>query len=813
MLRKTLFTSQVSPSFKTMERTADRTILNGGVTLDFSANTENIRDISRTLNYNIFNDATFIYVPSSFAESRNFTQTANIRNIIQWSEDFTQASWTKEQTVVSGNTAIAPDGNLTADKLVVNNNSSPYVRTSISQTTVIGQVYSYSVYVKKADLNYLMIRLSMGGTSRALTVNLNNGVITQGYFDDTLTAPFPDNLTSVIDNNGWINIKFSFNALTTSINVWHHLSNTVNRTQCTGLSGLGTTIWGAQLELGSIVTPYQKTVAVGNGVTDLVFTRATTSTVTNKQGIIEDSCYNLIQQSETLNVTWTPVQSTISANIITAPNGTLTADKIIENTTTNSHFIQQAFNVLNGNNYTVSFYLKAAERFEFSIGFGAAISSSAQFNLNTVTAVGNSAIANITSLPNGWFYCTMTTTTPANSSILINLQMAIGKLGSYNYLGDGVSGIYLWGVQLQLGSVLKPYLRTTNRLNVPRLDYSRGIGEPELLIERASTNLLIQSSSFENSVWNKFNTTVSPNTAIAPDGTMTADALFETTANNSHDVNYYPLSVTSGTTYTYSVYVKANGRTDVAITFESSGFGSSSAYFNLVTESITLTSGVISADIKNVGNGWFRIWITDTATVTIATTSCYIFPILSGTTSSYLGDITKGLYVWGAQVEVGSNATTYIPTTTATVTRNAETSYVDLFNNAALNKDNFTLFIEGYNISNGTTSINFGISDNTGTGGNYLGFYNGITPAISSPGFSTGGVPLNTNTNYKFVIQRSGTSVKFFRNGAQIWTTQTVAVLDYRYIIIIAGSSTFTIDKIALFNRSLSDTECISLTL
>ena len=91
-----------------------------------------------------------------------------------------------------------------------------------------------------------------------------------------------------------------------------------------------------------------------NGAGDLAFTRASNGTRINSQGLVEVVPWNLLQESETFsNAVWTKQDSSITANATTAPNGTLTADKLVENTSTSAHSVWQANNLPN-QTYTLS---------------------------------------------------------------------------------------------------------------------------------------------------------------------------------------------------------------------------------------------------------------------------------------------------------------------------------------------------------------------------------------------------------------------------------------------------------------------------
>lgn len=167
-------------------------------------------------------------------------------------------------------------------------------------------------------------------------------------------------------------------------------------------------------------------------------------------------------------------------------------------------------------------------------------------------------------------------------------------------------------------------------------------------------NLLSYSEQFDNAAWSKSNATITPNTSAttAPDGTLTADKLIENTANSNHFVSQ-TVGTISGS-YTISCFLKSAERYKGYIQLFDSG-GNAAAFFDLNLG--TITGGVGTNTITAYPNGWYRI--TSTSTFTSATASVYIVLINNSGTASYTGDGVSGIYVWGAQVEVGSAATIY----------------------------------------------------------------------------------------------------------------------------------------------------------
>lgn len=181
------------------------------------------------------------------------------------------------------------------------------------------------------------------------------------------------------------------------------------------------------------------------------------------------------------------------------------------------------------------------------------------------------------------------------------------------------------------------------------------------------TNLITYSEQLDNAAYTKNNVTVSANAIQAPDGTMTADKIVETATTSPHTI-VQAKSVTSGTPYTLSVHAKAAGRTMMRMT--EGNTLTSQAWFDLqngVVAGVT-GNGSPSASIKPLGDGWYRCSLTYTTGASQTVANAQWGPSTGYGDFSYAGDITKGIYTWGAKFEPGSVATSYFGTTTTAVT-------------------------------------------------------------------------------------------------------------------------------------------------
>jgi len=224
--------------------------------------------------------------------------------------------------------------------------------------------------------------------------------------------------------------------------------------------------------------------------------------------------------------------------------------------------------------------------------------------------------------------------------------------------------IYIWHPQVSQHTTLpvgNPYIKTEgSAVYAARLDH-----DPTWFMSAAQEqNLFNNSEIINDAYWGKNALTVTANTTETTDplGGNTAEKVVETSANAEHSVEANErFFVTEGKQYTMSAYVKLISGSDRRIRLRFTGLNNafvvSVATFDLTTQTIS-SNTCDDATIEDVGNGWFRCAVTETATATIDTLVRFDFQKTDGDTL-YTGDTSVGFYLWGLQFEVGSTASTY----------------------------------------------------------------------------------------------------------------------------------------------------------
>jgi hypothetical protein len=182
-----------------------------------------------------------------------------------------------------------------------------------------------------------------------------------------------------------------------------------------------------------------------------------------------------------------------------------------------------------------------------------------------------------------------------------------------------------------------------------------------LALEPAATNLLVRSQEFDNASWVNTNATVTANAAVAPDGTTTADALIADLVDGQHRNNQTPTS--SAGTQTLSVFGRPLSYKFVTLRIGTAGGG---VIFNTETGAIVGSEGGTTPSIVAAANSFYRCAVAITGNAANAIARINTSPT---TNITFAGDGTSGAYLWQAQLELGSVATSPIVTTGTTASR------------------------------------------------------------------------------------------------------------------------------------------------
>jgi hypothetical protein len=495
------------------------------------------------------------------------------RNLLTWTEQFDNAAWSKTRSSISANAAVAPDGTTTADKIVEDSSASTDHR--IQQTASIGSsAVTASVYIKAAERTLAYIRIDDASTTKTAWFNLSNGTV--GSVDTGFSASISD------VGNGWYRCVVTYaapGATTSGVVVFGPATINGSRTY-TGDGTSGILLWGAQLELGSVATDYQRITDVNTEVierfpTATLYqdTAGTTPVTTTGQsvGLMLDKSKGLVLGSETWsNSGVIGVAATIAAN-------------------------------------------------------GAGWS---------VTATGTTFVGirlNTASLGTATYRATVSWSGNANGRSLILLigggQITLGASasGSATVLiasTNSTASIQMLAAAANIGETFTFTVSSVKELPGNHAVQATTANRPIYGVHPfgGRRNLLERTEEFDNAYWSKVGTTaISANTTAAPDGNLTADTMSGASGNpatTSTNTLERVATVASSTTYTFSCYVAGAGSGTIRATLRDASTGavvstdqSLSGSFSRV--SVTITTGAATTQMNvRLGNtsGNVVIW-------------------------------------------------------------------------------------------------------------------------------------------------------------------------------------------------------------
>jgi len=520
---------------------------------------------------------------------------------------------------------------------------------------------------------------------------------------------------------------------------------------------------------------YSEIPTNGNG--DLTWTRGGDAFRTNASGLLQRVPWNLLQQSNAFTTSpWSLVGTpTLTANYATNPLTGANDAWRFQSASSGNRVIQVISNSLT----TFSLYAKGTGTIQLR------------------DSTGNYTVD--VALTSSWQRVTLYI--PA---AFLNVQIT----------SNGGCDATIYGAQVVEGTTAQTYLPTTDRLNFPRLSYMYG-SCPSVLLEPQRTNLLLYSQDLPSVIDKGTVVTVTSNSITAPDGTLTADTL---TANGTGTL-FVRQNCLTGTTQpcSNSVFVKkANHR---YVGFRNNGSNSLHDVFDFDTKTWTNNSGsTLSYD--ELPNGWFRLKSTNN--LGVANYYWSVLPALntSGVETATVSNLS--VYVWGGQAEQNANyVSTYIPTTSATATRIADSfSRSNIYTNGLISASGGTWFVESRN-NVAYTRDAFGalwIGDNSSSfiTGNSLSIRNqsstsarlSIVKTIAS---SATTVFLTTTDTVKIAIKWNGTSADVFVNGVKEVSATSFTTTNMEFLAQNSIVPMF-IQQMALFPTPLTDAQCQTLT-
>jgi len=428
---------------------------------------------------------------------------------------------------------------------------------------------------------------------------------------------------------------------------------------------------------------------------------------------------------------------------------------------------------------------------------------------------------------------------PTPSLILVPARFKTGKL--YTPLATTSGGVVLGAS----GDFNVTRATTATRVNasglievvasgIPRLDYPLGGGCPALLVEPSGSNfargVVRLNTPTPTTAAGGITVTTGSTDFLAPDGTSgTITKYVGGTASGSNFLEYVSsTSVTAAGVHTFSAFVKAGATNPLnfcALQFTAftGGSGTGTSYFSLASGT-ALTTG---ASIQNYGNGWYRII---SAPYTIAagdlTGDIRLLFAEGNNDASFLasGALNLTLYAWGIQLEAGSVATSYIPTTTTSATRNAEVISLSGAVSGCIGQTEGTIYAEVdvskllgatarpiFAIETGTSRVQLfftGLSANTIRA---LVRETNVTKYDARTTITTTGI-------IKLAIAYKSLDTAFYVNGVQITnvlTNLSFGSINFSDALLGNADTNFLNDRIraaALYTTRLTDAELAALT-
>ena len=410
-------------------------------------------------------------------------------NLLLQSQTF-DTTWTVASSgtalTITANALNAPDGTTTAEQLT---NTATTLLHRLSQPVAAVRVstqYAISFFAKNNNAGFIAVSLyddTSFTRNAAASFNLSTGAVGTTSASGTGYSVDSTSITETPAGSGWYRctavVTVGSTCTTPSITFAVQTASTLGGNYGLGSAYLGAGesiyLWGAQLEQRSSVTAYTATTTqpITNYIPVLLTAASGVArfehnpTTGESLGLeIEESRTNLVTYSEQFdNAAWGKFAVTVTAGATIAPSGALTADAVTLDATNAIHEIYTTFTSVSGTTYTGSYFVKAGtHRYVQLLGPGAIFTQWANFDLQTGTrTAGTTGFGAIQAVGNGWYRISLSAAAASSSSVA-RISLALIESGTAaraaGFTGDGYSGIFIWGAQLEAGAFPTSYIPT-----------------------------------------------------------------------------------------------------------------------------------------------------------------------------------------------------------------------------------------------------------------------------------------------------------------------------------------------------------------
>lgn len=592
-------------------------------------------------------------------------------NLLSYTEDFSNAAWTKSGATVSANDIIAPNGTLTADKIVFGA-SNNYIYQSASSAI---NTCTQSIYIK--------------GTAGE-TIS----------FDDLFTYIPLVTLTGDWQRISWSSTNGSPHGLVVST--------------AQGATARTVWVWGGQIQLGNTLSTYQPIATTPSAFMasqmkynlkdardlDAAFrltwsggwTYSATGATPNGTNAYADTKFS---PSANLNINSSHLSiysRTAIGNLPQSDMGSYTTS------TTDALTIAIAYsNVCYMGSYAFN---AAANYIDFANTDSRGLYINTRTSANSLKGFKNNTIGDTSTTSVNGVLPSVNTIIGAESfngvpTSYSTKQYAFASIGNgltdqdalllnqivekyqvalsrgvqaaqsfyYNSAYSNEANTYLYSTQITGTTQVSAINTLINGLKANNLWSKMKAVYPFVTDYR---NLLGYTEDFTNGYWISANATTTANSTTSPTGTNTADTLTETSATGAHGLSSDVISFTSGVSYAFSIYAKntASGRGFIQLAAWQITASNQNAYCNFdLINGVVGGSGNATGQIQDVGNGWYRCTMVVTSGKTYSERyNVFLVDNINATSlQSYAGNATKGIYIWGSQLEIGTSASAYQP--------------------------------------------------------------------------------------------------------------------------------------------------------